>query len=45
MTHSQDMDYYGKDNDKRMTGIHETSDIKKFNFGVGNRGASIWINK
>lgn len=33
----------GKDNEKRLTGKHETSSIDKFNYGVGNRGASVRI--
>jgi len=28
-----------------MTGLHETSDINVFSYGVGNRGASVRINK
>ena len=34
---------YGDDNQKRMTGQHETSDIREFSFGVGNRAASFRI--
>merc|ERR1719353_1229465 len=34
---------YGEDNDKRLTGNHETCSIKEFKFGVANRGASIRI--
>ena len=34
---------YGKDNDKRLTGAHETAPIDKFSYGVANRGASIRI--
>lgn len=34
---------YGEDNDKRLTGKHETCDINTFKFGVANRGASIRI--
>ena len=34
---------YGDDNQKRMTGHHETSDIREFSFGVGNRAASFRI--
>ncbi|XP_030290857.1 glutamine synthetase-like [Sparus aurata] len=33
----------GKDNIKRLTGIHETSSIEEFSAGVANRGASIRI--
>ncbi|MEZ6123000.1 MAG: glutamine synthetase beta-grasp domain-containing protein [Planctomycetaceae bacterium] len=34
---------YGADNDKRLTGLHETQSIDKFSFGVSDRGASIRI--
>merc|ERR1719356_1450012 len=34
---------YGEGNDKRLTGLHETCDIKTFKYGVANRGASIRI--
>jgi len=34
---------YGEDNDKRLTGKHETCDIHTFKFGVADRGASIRI--
>lgn len=37
------MKYYGEDNDKRMTGKHETASFDKFSSGVGNRGASVRI--
>lgn len=34
---------YGAYNDQRLTGKHETQSIKKFSFGVSDRGASIRI--
>ena len=34
---------YGSDNHKRLTGKHETQSIKKFSYGVSDRGASIRI--
>lgn len=34
---------YGEDNDRRLTGDHETQSIDKFSWGVGDRGASIRI--
>merc|ERR1719229_1037351 len=34
---------YGENNDKRLTGKHETCDINTFKYGVANRGASIRI--
>jgi glutamine synthetase len=41
--HEKHISVYGKDNDKRLTGAHETSDIKTFSYGVAHRGASIRI--
>ncbi|MFC5050368.1 glutamine synthetase beta-grasp domain-containing protein [Rubritalea spongiae] len=34
---------YGPDNDKRLTGFHETQSIDKFSWGVADRGASIRV--
>ena len=34
---------YGAYNDERLTGKHETQSIKKFSFGISDRGASIRI--
>jgi glutamine synthetase len=34
---------YGADNHLRLTGLHETQSIDKFNYGVANRGASIRV--
>jgi len=34
---------YGHDNDKRLTGLHETQSIDKFSYGISDRGASIRI--
>jgi len=42
-THKEHMELYGFENEKRMTGEHETSDFTKFSYGVGNRKASIRI--
>merc|ERR1711988_968006 len=33
----------GKDNERRLTGLHETSSIHDFSAGVANRGCSIHI--
>ena len=33
----------GKDNERRLTGLHETSSIHDFSAGVANRGCSIRI--
>ena len=40
--HSYDP-HEGKDNERRLTGRHETSDIHDFSAGIANRGASIRI--
>jgi glutamine synthetase len=37
------MRHYGADNAKRLTGKHETQSIKKFSYGISDRGASIRI--
>ena len=34
---------YGADNDQRLTGKHETQSIKKFSYGISDRGASMRI--
>jgi glutamine synthetase len=41
--HSYHMENYGKDNNKRMTGIHETSNYDKFTWGIGSRNTSVRI--
>lgn len=41
--HKNHMRVYGADNDKRLTGKHETCSYKEFRFGVSDRGASIRI--
>mmetsp|Transcript_16407 Transcript_16407/g.18964 ORF Transcript_16407/g.18964 Transcript_16407/m.18964 type:complete len:206 (-) Transcript_16407:94-711(-) len=42
-SHAEHMKVYGLDNDKRLTGKHETSSITTFKSGVGDRTASIRI--
>ena len=42
-SHSDHIKVYGIDNNKRLTGKHETSSMKTFKYGVGDRGASIRI--
>jgi len=42
-THALHMKLYGEGNDKRCTGIHETSSFTKFSYGAGNRAASFRI--
>jgi len=41
--HKEHIEVYGEGNDERLTGLHETSSIEDFSYGVGNRGASIRI--
>jgi len=41
--HSTSIKLYGKTNSERLTGLHETSSMNKFSFGVANRGASVRI--
>ena len=41
--HTVHIGLYGDDNQKRLTGIHETSSMDTFSFGVSNRAASFRI--
>ena len=41
--HTEHMKHYGADNDKRMTGNHETSSFDTFTSGVADRTASVRI--
>jgi len=41
--HSEHIVLYGDDNQKRLTGVHETSSINSFFYGIGNRAASFRI--
>lgn len=41
--HAEHVAVYGKGNEKRLTGKHETASIHTFSYGVANRGASIRI--
>jgi glutamine synthetase len=41
--HFLHMENYGKFNELRMTGIHETSSFHKFSWGIGDRSCSIRI--
>ena len=43
LTHTEHMKVYGKYNDQRLSGFHETSNINEYSYGVGNRGCSIRI--
>lgn len=41
--HKAHMESYGKGNELRLTGKHETAQYNEFKYGVANRGASIRI--
>jgi len=41
--HIEHIEVYGEANDKRLTGIHETSSYNNFSFGVGTRNTSVRI--
>jgi glutamine synthetase len=41
--HHRHIEAYGKGNERRLTGRHETASIHNFSYGVANRGASIRI--
>lgn len=41
--HTLHINEYGENNDRRLTGLHETQRIDKFSWGVGDRGASVRI--
>ncbi len=41
--HKEHMEVYGKGNERRLTGLHETQAIDTFSWGVSDRGASIRI--
>ncbi|GMT24621.1 hypothetical protein PFISCL1PPCAC_15918, partial [Pristionchus fissidentatus] len=47
LVHSEHIAYYdpkgGKDNERRLTGQHETASIMQFSYGVASRAASIRI--
>ncbi len=43
LRHEEHIRGYGKGNEKRLTGNHETQHINCFSYGVGDRGASIRI--
>lgn len=43
LTHSAHMEVYGKFNEQRMSGNHETSTMDKFTWAVSNRGCSVRI--
>lgn len=41
--HQEHITIYGENNNLRLTGIHETSSINKFSYGIGTRNTSIRI--
>ena len=41
--HSEHIEVYGSDNHERLTGLHETSSMDTFSYGVADRGCSIRI--
>jgi len=41
--HDEHIKGYGKGNERRLTGAHETAPITKFSYGVANRGCSVRI--
>lgn len=43
INHEKDIQFYGSDNKKRLTGIHETSSYDKFTFGNSDRSSSVRI--
>jgi glutamine synthetase len=43
LTHDTHMKVYGKFNDERLSGFHETSSMADFSWGVSDRGRSIRI--
>ena len=43
--HKEHLEVYGVDNDKRLTGEHETASMDKFSWGYADRGKSIRIGK
>ena len=42
--HTEDMHYYGANNERRLSGKHETSSYNTFSSGIGDRGVSVRIN-
>ncbi|XP_068332437.1 glutamine synthetase nodule isozyme-like [Pyrus communis] len=45
LRHKEHIASYGKGNERRLTGLHETADIHTFSWGVANRGASIRVGR
>ncbi|MCO5595004.1 hypothetical protein L7F22_049041 [Adiantum nelumboides] len=45
LRHKEHIAAYGKGNERRLTGKHETADINTFSWGVANRGASVRVGR
>ncbi|CAF1363669.1 unnamed protein product [Rotaria sordida] len=45
LRHKAHIKCYGRDNERRLTGRHETANINQFKAGIANRGASIRISR
>lgn len=43
--HHEHIAAYGEGNERRLTGMHETSSMEQFSWGVANRGASIRVGR
>lgn len=43
LEHNAHMKVYGKHNEERLTGLHETSDPFEFTYGIGDRSCSVRI--
>lgn len=43
--HAAHIAAYGEGNERRLTGLHETSSMEDFSWGVANRGASIRVGR
>jgi glutamine synthetase len=41
--HKEHLTLYGTGNEKRLTGLHETSSMDSFTYNVRSRGASVRI--
>lgn len=45
LKHNEHMQVYGKNNNERLTGHHETASLNEFSWGIANRGKSIRIGR
>lgn len=41
--HLEHLEIYGDDNEQRLTGLHETSSMSEFSYGIAHRGCSVRI--